>query len=270
MKHYAVSSARQNEYPQFLFRVRLMLADPRSGFRSSKDRILAGPWLDDPFLQWTVDMVRILKAGELIEIAPPNTNLTLPEFADEKLISFLCRFGHFPIRQNRRLQTFSRPDETDQAFLSRCRQAGLDERDQQFRKFQDVFVHRFLRLERKMLAAAREEAERRPGSSASQIRAKVRDLFSRVREDFSRCLLREDLDPIDVEDFDWNGAMMVDFQDRLDDLKWELVNHFNGITSECRAMAEEIDPYFVGVSRSDIEIYERAVLWCQAEREEAR
>ena len=259
MKHYALGRLRSGDEPYFLFRVRLDLEDVRSGYRGSDNKVVVGEWLDDPLLQWTTDMVSLVKGSRLREVEPPRP-LSLPEFAEEKVVSYLYRFGHFPIWQNRPLELFSLPGESKDEFRQRCQKSVMNERDRRLWKFRDVFLHRFLRLERKLLSHAVEEAELLDESDSRFI-SRVSDLFSRIREDFSRCLMREDLEPMRPDDLAWQAKIGVEFQERLDRLKLEFLERLNEATADCRALADEIDPYYVPVSPSNIHVTECAICW---------
>lgn len=259
MKHYRRKVLPGAGDPALLFEVRLDVQDVRSGFRGTESETLRADWLEDEHLSWTPDMVSAISPGELEEIEPPRL-LAWPERGDARMIDFLTRHHRIQIWRNADLGLYSRPRESRQEFEARCRDTLLEARGRELRKTQEIFFHRILELENRILELTR-ESDWSDEILKSRKTALAQGLFREVREDLNRILLRDDFEPLGLEEFVWTGDVGADHQERLDQLRLELLSRYNEINASYAEKAAQIEPYAVAVRHLQVEIVSRGILW---------
>lgn len=223
---------------------------------SCEAALLEGVWLEEGQLDWTQDMVRRREPEELVG---PPAPLEWPPDADRKMIRYLTRYFRPRLWRNPALQLYSNPQESREEFIARCREVLREERSRELQKVGEVFLHRFLELEQRLL----EQTQTEPWEEDLRDRrlARIRNLFSSVRDSLSRCFLREDPGLLSEADLPWEAPVQVEFQERLQALKEEFIARYNAINAECEERACRLDRYEVPLSYGQVEIVSMGVLW---------
>lgn len=258
MKHFRRPGEGVPSQPGLLCEVRIDLFDVRSGFSGSETALFAGPWLDDPELKWPQDMVEKLQSSQIEECAPPR-RLRWPESAEDTVITYVIESYRPRIWKHSLLGLYGQSSESREEFLQRCRDGLLQERNLEVQKQREIFLHRFLEIEQKLL----ESLESDDWEPAQRDRQKTRaaGLFSLIRDDFSRCFLRDDFAFLQPHDLNWKAEIPVEFQERLEAVKGEFVEWFNRLNLRFEALAARVESYEVPLSRSQVEVVSCAVLW---------
>lgn len=259
MKHYRFRSGNSVEVPSLLFEIKIDLQDMRSGYRYSDwGLFVEGPWIDDLDLEWTADMVHWPDPGDLIE-TPGKASMTWPELADQKVVRYLTRYYQPRAWKNVSLNLFSNSAETQADFIARCREECCDLREKGLRRVRELFYHRFVELERRLVLKAEQEEPTETWRARRIIL--IQDAFNDLREHMSRLLL--DLNrPIATFPVTPSAeGIGVDGKARFDALWQEFLNKYNEVLIDYETQANQVEPYLVPLSYSQIEIVSRSVLW---------
>ncbi len=258
MKHYSLRSAGGSQRPSLLFEIKIDLHDVRSGYNVSETAWYAGQWIAGRLDEsWTEDMVSRVDYRALKAIAAPEA-VDWPEWGDDEIVRYLTRYYRPQIWKNRDLRLYSRADETRQEFVERCREELVPERLRDMKKLREVFLHRFFEMEHRLISSSRDEdldedVQLRRATAATE-------LFSDVREDLSRIFVEDEFRLLGEADLNWDLAD-PDADDRLQDLRADLVDRYNEINSRLEEEACGIESYDVTASRTAFEIVTRSILW---------
>ncbi len=228
----------------------------RSNFRTSRSECFCGEWLGDADLNWTPDMVTPVNPDEVEEFDPPR-ELNWPDFADSMIIHHSIRHYRPRIWKNRELDLYSRPNESREEFLQRCHQREVRKRVLQREELRDVYLRRVIELKSAMMKMVAEE------TSVDTLRdrrlATVRSLFSDLAQEWDRLPLQDD-DPEVRESTDATGTDL-DLHEMVETFRADLRHRFSRIRIGFRPHVEDIEPYDVPVSHSQIEVISRGFLW---------
>ncbi|MFB3902868.1 MAG: hypothetical protein ACE15E_05390 [Acidobacteriota bacterium] len=259
MKHYRFRSSDSLAVPSLLFELKIDLQDMRSGYRYSDWGLFAeAPWIDDLDLEWTADMVKWLDPAELVE-TPVTTVLGWPELADQKVIRYLTRYYRPRAWKSLTLGIFSHCGESQADFINRCREECRDRREKDLRKVRELFYHRFVELERRLISQAEREEPTESWRARRTIR--IQDTFNALREQMSRMLLDANQPISAFPPSPLAEGMGVDGKTRFDALCREFLNRYNEVLTDYEAQASQIEPYLVPLAYSQIEIVSRSILW---------
>jgi hypothetical protein len=258
LKHYQWREVSKTSQPSLLWETRLDIQDVRTGYRGTDVGHFLGPYLEQADVDWSADLVKRLEPSSLREITPPRS-ITWPVGSDEKLVRHLLQYYRIPVWRNYRLGLYSAPHETRSEFVSRCLSFLREESSEAHQKVQDIFLRRFLEIEKQLQDKIREE-ESEPDLE-ERMSSRVKDLFSDFREDFSRRLLEESMEPLKESDLDWTGKIDIEFQERILKLRSDLVNRFNEINQAASRKANSVEEYEVTLSYPQIQIISRGILW---------
>ena len=259
MKHYSLKDLRHPVKPALLFEVKIDLQDVRSGYRGSESGLFKGDWLTDQrYLVWTKDMVSRLNPEQLQVITPP-LELEWPEGGDETIITYLLRHYRPRIWKNYHLRVYSGPTESREDFIERCRETLNQQRSIEMKKLREVFMHRFFELEQRLVRFVSEEDTNEELKMERQ--AAITALFCEAREELSRCFVRDDYQLLGKDDLVWSLASNPECQDRLDNLRMDLISLFNEVSSRYEESAIRVEAYEVTARRPGIEIVSRSFLW---------
>jgi hypothetical protein len=258
LKHFTHKGSERCETPYLLFVVEIGFQDVRSGYRLAESVLIQSEWLDDASAVWTPDMVRFLEPVVLEEIPPPAA-LELSQDLDEVVISFLVKNYHHRVWKNPDISLYSTSSETEEEFVERCRESLMSERSERIRSLRELFMHRFFELEQR--AQDMLEAEELNEGLRRSLPSIVADVFSEAREDLSRCFVRDDYQVLKLSDLDWKLPVLPDVEDRLLDLRNDLISSYNEISESLEQRAAVVEPYTVSVNRSSVDIVSVGVLW---------
>jgi len=259
VKHYRFRGREPVTVPSLLFEIKIDLQDMRSGYRHSDwGLFLEAPWIDDVDLEWTADMVKWLDAADL-EATLAKTAVTWPELADQKVIRYLTRYYHPRAWKNLCLSLFSHAGETHAEFINRCRDECRDRWERDLRRVRELFYHRFVELERRLIAQAEQEEPTESWRARRTIR--IQDAFNDLREYMSRLLLNANRPVSAFPPSPLAEGIGVDGKTKFDALCWEFLNKYNEVLADYEAEANQVEPYLVPLSYSQIEIVSRSVLW---------
>ncbi len=259
MKHYTFRGGQSVGVPSLMFELKIDVQDMRSGYRYSDwGLFIEAPWIDDVDLEWTADMVKWLDPRELEETAG-KTVLAWPELADQKAIRYLSRYYQPRAWKNPCLNLFSHAVESQEDFVSRCREECRERREKQLRRIRELFYHRFVELERRLLAQADQEEPTESWRARRTIR--IQDAFNELREQMSRLLLDANQPISGFPPISMAEGIGVDGKARFDALCREFLNKYNEVLAEYEVQATQIEPYLVPLAYSQIEIVSRSVLW---------
>ena len=259
MKHYCLKGSRDARVPSLLFEIKIDLQDVRSGYRFSDwGLFLKALWLEENDLDWTSDMVVVQDPSELEEVVP-DTSLTWPELADQKMAHYLIRYYHPRAWQNRALGLFSMASESREEFVARCRDTLHDPRERDLKKVREVYFHRIVEMEPRLIRETEQE-EMGEAWRARRI-VQIQDVFNEVRESLSRDLLsaRQPVGELPrlVSSFEMGAEMTA----QLEALRREFVERYNDVLTDYERQANEVEPYEVPLAYSHIEIVSRSVVW---------
>jgi hypothetical protein len=257
IKHYRLRGAKA-ESASLLFHVRLNIQDVRSGYRVEDDEYFEGPWFAESDLHWTRDMVKKLDGKRLIEVKPSHP-VSWPQSADEQIIHYLLHFYRPMIWKNFELNLYSNPYESKEEFVKRCINASREQRQKELERVIDVYLRRFLEVEKKLLAATEEDGWER--KTLEDRISQIRQLFSQIRERFSFYAIREESTPVSEADFSWTTAVDIETQERLAALREEFLIQYNRINHTYEEGAKRLESYEVPLSHLQIEILGRGCLW---------
>ncbi len=259
MKHYRFGSGESARVPSLLFEIKIDLQDMRSGYRYSDWGLyLQAPWIDDHDLEWTADMVKWLDRTDLVE-TPVDTVLAWPQLADQKVVRYLTRYYQPRAWRNLCLNLFSHSGESEADFIARCRDECRERRERELRRIRELFYHRFVDLERRLIARAEQDEPTESWRARRTIR--IQDAFSELREQMSRLLLNANRPISEFPPISRAEGIGVDGKARFDALCLEFLNRYNEVLTDYEAQAKQIEPYLVPLAYSQIEIVSRSVLW---------
>ena len=228
----------------------------RSRFRASRSEFFCGEWLDVAGLNWTPDMVTPVNPDEIEEFDPPR-ELNWPEFADNMIIRHSVHHYRPRIWKNTELDLYSKSNESREEFLERCHLREVRERVLQREELRDVFLRRVIELKTGMMNMVAEE------SSVDMHRdrrlATVRSLFSDLAQEWDRLPLR-DHEPTVRKSTDAAGTDR-DLHEMVESFRADLRHRFGRIQVEVRPRDEDVEPYDVPVTHSQVEIISRGFLW---------
>ncbi|MDA2934535.1 hypothetical protein MYX82_09340 [Acidobacteria bacterium AH-259-D05] len=267
MKHYRLERTTEPERPSLLFEINMQLQDVRSGYRVVEFRFFKAEWLEEKDLGWTRDMVCEIHREILVEVDPPS-DLSWPEFSDEKMIQYLVQYYRPQIWRNHLIGMYSHEGETKEELISRCREALFEEQSQELKKFREVFLHCFLELEQEIFRNVPQEGW--DDDWKNLILMRIRDLISREGQDLSRWSRGDQCPPADKKAS--KGTLRVDpsVQEKLDDLADVFISRYHQIDQEYEEKANQIEPYEVPVSYSQIDIISRGIIWHFDRQDERR
>jgi len=257
LKHYHLSKETEVSHPSLLWETRLDIHDVRSGFRGSDLALFLGPFINQSDVEWSKDLVKRLDHSSIEAVDPPQT-VAWPAAADEKFIRHLLRHYRVRLWRNYKLSLYSAPQETKEDFVKRCLASLRQERSAALQQVQDIFLRRILEIEQLLLEEVREDSE---PDLQERMMSRIRDLFSAIREDFSRSFLEEKLTPLKESDLKWSGKIDIELQERIHKLRSDLVARYNGINESANTKAASIEKYEVALTYSQIEVISRGVLW---------
>ena len=257
LKHYHLKNESKESHPSLLWETRLDIHDVRSGYLGSDLGMFLGPFINQSDVEWSKDRVKRLDPSSIEPIDPPRA-VAWPAGADEKLIRHLLRHDRVSIWRNYKLSLYAAPQETKEDFVKRCLASLRQERSAALQRVQDIFLRRILEIEKLLLEETREDPE--PDLQERMI-SRVRDLFSAIREDFSRYLLQDSLIPLKESDLNWTGKIDIELQERIHKLRSDLVARYNEINESANSKAQSIEKYDVALNYSQIEVVSRGVLW---------
>ncbi len=255
MKHYRLKGTVKATTPSVLFEVTLELQDVRTGYRGSDEGCFRGTWLEDAELNWTKDMVEWVRSEELEECTPPRT-LSWPDSLDEKIIHYIMQQYRPQVWRNPEIRLYSSPRESREEFIERCRDHLSGERVAEWKQLTDVLHHRSLELEKRLLASEGEEDDELRFRRTSLIET----LFWNLREDWNR-LFVPDGGPLSPVEEIATVPVDPDLQEEVQSFWKDLVARYNEIHRKYEEDAIGIEPHEVHVSRSQVEISSRGVLW---------
>jgi len=266
LKHYRLNRTKPIDQPALLFEIDLELQDVRSKYRDSYRAFFQAEWLRASDLSWTPDMVCQIRPDWLVEIPPPS-EFEWPAWSDSKIVHYLTHHFRPRIWRNQSLGMYSHPGESKEEFLLRCRDQVFEEWLEEQKKFWDIFVHRFLELEEKLIKEM--EGEREEDEEFSDLRLeRVKDLLFSVRE--SLWAFRDCWQPGDVPSLDWKSETVPAVQGRLDDLRQDLVTMCERINRGYQQEARQIERYEVPVPYLQMEVVSRGIMWSSIASESDR
>ena len=260
LRHYRSRANEAGDQVWLLFELKIDLQDVRSGYRDSAWGLyLAAPWLEDKELDWTLDMVRRFEPGDLEEVNPLR-HFPWPDFADQKMVGYLVRYYRPQSWKNSGLGLFSHAREGRDEFLARCRDSLREERERGLKKVRELFYHRFVEMEQRLLEGI-EQQDHFDEQWRARRMSEIRDLFNRVGEDLSRRFLdvaQRVEHPVPV--IQLTGIDPESLQ-KLRVLREEFVDRYNQVLADYERQASEIERYEVRLAYPQIEIVSRSILW---------
>ncbi len=259
MKHFRLRGSEPSGVPSLLYELKIDLHDIRSGYRHSGwGFFLEGPWICEADLEWTADMVNWWDPGQLEEIHP-REHPSWPELADHKVVHYLIKNYRPKAWKNSFLGLFSQSQESLEEFLARCREQCQERKEAELKKIREVFYHRFLELEQRLLSQAERE-EPSETWKAHRI-SRIRDAFSELREQMSRLLLDASQPICEFPSLALIEEVGMDAKSKFYEVCGEFLNKHNEILAEYENQAAQIEPYYVSLSYPQIEIVSRSILW---------
>lgn len=258
-RHYRLSNAEPLREPSLFFRLRIDLRDVRSGISASVEDRLTAFRLPEADLDWVPDMVYRVDSGTLVEIEPPR-QLVWDSAADEQMRRFLQRYYYIRLWKNSRLGLYSRLGESRESFAQRALESLAGERREVVSRLREVFLHRFLALERRATRTVLEDASW-DSADREQRLTELRHLSARLQEELSVALLNLEKSPNQSFQFSDPVASDVELQERLSSLASDLRAQVNELLARQRQLVEDIEIYEAPVPPHAVEIVERGFLW---------
>ena len=232
------------------------MQDVRTGYRGSDQGCFRGTWLEDAELNWTTDMVESIHPEDLVECPPPRP-LSWPDSVDEKIIHYVMRQYRPRIWKNPEIRLYSRSKESREEFIGRCREHLSAERTKQWKQLTEVLHHRSLELEKRLLATvSQEDVEVRVRRMSL-----IQTLFWNLRENWNRLFVPDGL-PLALPEEIIQVPVDPDLQEEVQSFWRDLVSRYNDIQKKYELDAVSVEPHEVHISRSQVEISSRGVLWC--------
>ena len=255
MRHYRLRGTCGTSTPSVFFEVKLELQDVRTGYRVSDQGCFRGIWLEEAELNWTKDMVELVHPEDLEECSPPRP-LSWPDSLDEKIIHYVMRQYRPRIWKNLEIRLYSGPKESRGEFIERCREHLSAEHAAEWKQVTDVLHHRSLELEKRLLeTVSQEDVEVRVRRMSL-----IQTLFWNLREDWNRFFVPDGL-PLSLTEEIVKVPVDPDLQEEVQSFWRGLVSRYNDIQEKYEHDAVSIEPHEVHVSRSQVEISSRGVLW---------
>lgn len=258
VKHYLLRGAGVPNEPNLVFNVEIDWQDVRSGYRGLEKIFLRSAWLTAEEPLWTPDMVTAISPEELQPIAPPS-DLEVPQGSGGRMKDFLNRFYRRKIWKNQQMGVYSKAFESKGEFISRCRESLYEPREREMAALRELFLRHLLELENRALLQV--ENDEMGDALRTTLLSNVRDVFALVREDMSRCFVRDDHRRLRPEELDWSILFVPDLHDRMIDLRNDLVTRFNQISESFERRATAVEEHLISASRSDIQIAETGIVW---------
>ncbi len=259
LAHYRLLQTSREDRPKLLFDLKLDIQDIRSGYDGSWRVVFLGDWLENPNLQWTHDMVREISLDELQRIDPLGA-VAWPESAEDLMGNYVSKLPGPQIWRSRELGIYSKPRESFEDFLMRCREGLIVERSKRMRNLSELFFHRFLRLEKKLHELLANE-EGLKSNQILNLEADLKRLFSAGRESLSQMFLEDYFQLVEVKGLAWDFPRRPEFQEHLHALASDLVRAYNVISVDCEERAKDIESYDVPMGSVQIETLDRGVVW---------
>jgi hypothetical protein len=257
LKHYCQEGTKPGGQPTLFFEVGLEVQDVRSEYRDSYRTCFQAEWLEESDLCWTPDMVNQISLDVLEEIHPLS-EFDWPVWGDSKILHHITHHFHPVIWKNSALQMYSRARENKEDFLLRCQDRVLGDWLAEQKQFWDIFVHRFLDLENRLIQEIQGDHKEDEKSSSVRLE-RVRDLLFSVRE--SLWNFRDGWQLQYVPSLDWDKEAVPTIQIRLDSLKQDLVSTSKKINENHQKRAGQIERHEVAVTYAQLEIVSRGVMW---------
>ena len=255
LRHYRLRGTGETSTPSVLFEVNLELQDVRTGYRGSDQGCFRGAWLEDAELNWTKDMVEWVHLEELEECPPPRP-LSWPDSLDDKIIHYIMRQYRPRIWKNPGIGLYSGPRESREEFFERCREHLSRERVAEWKRLTHVLHHRALELEKRLLdTVGQEDVELRVRRMSL-----IKTLFWNLKEDWNRLFIPDGL-PLSLTEEITRVPVDPDLQEEVESFWQDLVSRYNDVQKKYEQHAASIEPHVVNVSRSQVEISSRGVLW---------
>lgn len=259
VKHYKPKGAdAARDCPDLLFEVRFDFHDVRSGLSGSESGLFTAQMLVDEDLDWTTDMVCSFEPAGLVEIKPIRV-LEWPAAADAQITRYFLKNRRTVLWKNGELGIYSQTGESRDEFVARCVELVSEERRSVLTQVRDIFIHRFLEAEQRALDALQDEEW--TSRERDRRSAELRNAFSEIRESFSRCFLRDRLEPLTKKDLAWTSRLDVETQERLETVRDECLSMFNRLTHEVLKRARGVEIHEVSLSHDEIDIVSRGFLW---------
>ncbi|UCF38190.1 MAG: hypothetical protein JSU96_04870, partial [Acidobacteriota bacterium] len=82
-----------------------------------------------------------------------------------------------------------------------------------------------------------------------------------IREQFSRCFLREHLSPLLPDDLVVGEVGDVELSERLEEIRVEFLTAYNALSERFRSQVLALETYDVPLNHSQVELMARAILW---------
>jgi len=259
LAHYRLLHLPGAEEPRLLFEVKVDIQDVRSGYDGSSRILLVADWLEDWRLRWARGMVHEVDFEQLEPFDPPRS-VSWPEPAEDLIADYVTRLPGPQIWYNRQLRTYSEREEPLEDFLARCREGLLPARGRRMRGLSEMFFHRFLRLERRLLEMLNRE-EGLDGNQVLSLEADLKRLFSAGRETLSRIFLEDNFRLLQEDELDWTFPGRPEYQEYLQALAFDLVRDYNAISLEFEERAKDVEPYVVSMGSARVETLSRGIVW---------
>lgn len=257
LKNYCQKGTKPGDQPTLFFEVGLEVQDVRSEYRDSYQTCFQAEWLEESDLMWTPDMVNQISI-DLFEEIQPLSEFDWPAWGDSKILHYVTHHFRPVIWKNSALQMYSRARESKGDFLLRCQDRVLGDWLAEQKQFWDIFVHRFLDLEKRFIQEMQGDNREDEKSSNARLE-RVRDLLFKVRE--SLWAFRDGWQLQDVPSLDWEKEAIPTIQTRLDSLKQDLVSMSKKINESHQKKASHVERHEVAVTYAQIEIVSRGVMW---------
>ena len=201
-------------------------------------------------------MVAPVNPDEIEEFDPPR-ELNWPDFADSMIIRHSIHHDRPRIWKNTELDLYSRPNESREEFLERCHRKKVRERVSQREELRNVYLRRVLELKTAMMKMVAEE--RSVDMDRDRRLATVRSLFSDLAQEWDRLPLH-DYEPT-LRKSPGADRTDRDLHEMFESFRADLRYRFSRIQVGFRPRVEDLEPYDVPVSHSQVEIISRGFLW---------
>jgi len=259
LAHYRLLHTIGGDWPKLLFEVKLNIHDVRSGYEGSQGFVFLGEWMEDPKFRWARDMVFEIDFDEVQRIDPPRI-VSWPDNVEVLIKDYVSKLPGPQLWRNRELGIYSKPQESFEEFLDRCREALIERRFEGMRNLREIFYHRFFKLERKLQKSLIEE-EGLEVSQRLSLQTDLKRLFSMGRESLSWIFLKDDFQLVTLEKLKWDFPKRPGFKEDLEALALQLVREYNEISREFEGFAKDVELYSVPMGAVKIETFERGVVW---------
>ena len=127
-------------------------------------------------------------------------------------------------------------------------------------RLREVFLHRFLALERRATSTVLEDASW-DSADREQRLTELRHLSAQLREELSLALLNLEKSPNQSFQFSDPATSDVELQERLSSLASDLRTQVNELLDRQHELVEDIEIYEASIPPQAVEIVERGFLW---------